>query len=87
MLLDPDALLRSAGALAAVLLPLWLLARALRGRQALRGAGRRLRLEETLALDARRRLLIVRCDGRDALILTGGGQDLLLGWLPERPGP
>ncbi|MBX6373456.1 MAG: flagellar biosynthetic protein FliO, partial [Acetobacteraceae bacterium] len=45
--------------------------------------GRRLALVEVLALDPRRRLVLVRCDGREALLLTGGGgQDALLGWLP-----
>ncbi len=56
-----------------------------------RQAGQRLRLQEVLALDARRRLVIVRCDGRDVLLLTGGAQELCLGWLPdtakERPQP
>ena len=46
------------------------------------GAGR-LRVEETLALDARRRLVLVRCDGRGLLLLTGGAQDQVVGWLPE----
>lgn len=52
--------------------------------------GRRLALIEVLALDPRRRLVLVRCDGREALLLTGGGQDALLGWLPvgeEGPAP
>jgi flagellar protein FliO/FliZ len=40
--------------------------------------GRRLALVETLALDPRRRLLLIRCDGREVLVLTGGPQDLLL---------
>ncbi len=44
------------------------------------GAGRerRLALSETIALDTRRRLHLVRCDGRDILVLTGGGQDVML---------
>ncbi len=40
-----------------------------------------LALEQVLALDARRRLVLVRCDGRRLLLLTGGTQDLVLGWL------
>jgi flagellar protein FliO/FliZ len=44
-------------------------------------AGRRLALREALALDQRRRLLLVSCDGRDALLLTGGPTDLVVGWL------
>lgn len=44
-------------------------------------ASRRLALKETLALDPRRRLLLVACDGREALLLTGGPADLVVGWL------
>lgn len=43
--------------------------------------GRRLKTEEVLPLDARRRLVIVRCDGREALLLIGGPQDVVVGWL------
>ena len=44
-------------------------------------AGRRLALRETLAVDPRRRLLLVACDGREALLLTGGPTDVVVGWL------
>ena len=47
-------------------------------------AGTRLALQESLALDPRRRLVLVRCDGREVLLLTGGAQDQVVGWLPER---
>ncbi|MCA3360072.1 MAG: flagellar biosynthetic protein FliO [Roseomonas sp.] len=47
-------------------------------------SGQRLKLQETLALDARRRVIILRCDGREVLLLTGGPQDLCLGWLPPK---
>ena len=47
-------------------------------------AGQRLKLQEVLALDARRRVIILRCDGREVLLLTGGPQDLCLGWLPPK---
>ena len=43
-----------------------------------RSPGRRLVLEESLALDPRRRLLLLRCDGQPLLLLTSGGQDILL---------
>ena len=43
----------------------------------------KLTLEATLALDPKRRLSLVRCDGKRILLLTGGSGDLLLGWLPE----
>lgn len=46
--------------------------------------GQRLKLQEVLALDSRRRVMILRCDGRDVLLLTGGPQDLCLGWLPGK---
>lgn len=46
--------------------------------------GQRLKIQEVLALDARRRLVILRCDGREVLLLTGGPQDLCLGWLPPK---
>jgi flagellar protein FliO/FliZ len=40
-----------------------------------------LQVEQTLALDARRRLLLVRCGARQLLLLTGGSQDIVVGWL------
>jgi flagellar protein FliO/FliZ len=46
--------------------------------------GQRLQMREVLALDARRRLIILRCDGREILLLTGGPQDLCLGWIPPK---
>ena len=45
-------------------------------------AGKRLRVEESVALDTRRRLILVRCDERALLLLTGGTQDQIVGWLP-----
>jgi len=42
------------------------------------GRQRRMALSETIPLDTRRRLHLVRCDGRDILVLTGGGQDVML---------
>lgn len=47
--------------------------------------GQRMRVEETLALDARRRLLLVRVDGERLLLLTGGSADQNLGWVPSPP--
>ena len=55
-----------------------------------RAGGKRLCVAESLAIDARRRLLLVRCDGREVLLLTGT-QDLVVGWLhdpaPAEAGP
>jgi flagellar protein FliO/FliZ len=45
------------------------------------GGGTRLALVQTLALDPKRRLLLVRCDRRELLLLTGGGQDAVVGWV------
>jgi len=40
------------------------------------GVDRRLSIVETLNLDATRRLVLVRCDGRERLILLGEGREL-----------
>lgn len=70
-------------ALAAVLALVWLAARGAKqlGLAPHAAGARRLALAETLALDARRRVLLVRCDGREVLLLTGGGNDAVIGWL------
>ena len=52
------------------------------------GTRGRLALVEAIALDPRRRLSLVRCDGRDVLLLTGGPQDIVVGWteaMEKRP--
>ena len=49
--------------------------------------GHRIALVQVLALDPRRRLHLVRCDNRHLLVLTGGGQDIVVGWLDEPPRP
>lgn len=43
--------------------------------------GRLLAVEETVALDSRRTLRVVRCAERRVVLLTGGSQDLVVGWL------
>jgi flagellar protein FliO/FliZ len=45
----------------------------------------RMTLVQVLVLDPRRRLHLVCCDGRHVLLLTGGGQDLVVGWLDHPP--
>lgn len=45
-------------------------------------AGQRLALGDAIALDRTRSLRIVVCDGRELLLLVGGGSDVSLGWLP-----
>ena len=74
--------LSAAAALAGVLAALVLVLRGLRTASQARRAGRRLAVQEALALDGRRRLVLVSCDGRALLLLTGGTQDIVLGWLP-----
>ena len=48
------------------------------------GKSGRLALVGSLSLDPRRRLVLVQCDQRCVLVLTGQ-QDQVLGWLPEVP--
>jgi flagellar protein FliO/FliZ len=45
--------------------------------------GRTLVLCESIALDPRRRIHLVQCGQRHVVLLTGGGHDLVIGWLPE----
>jgi len=78
--------LLAAAALAGLVALLLLLGRAARrfglAQTAPRIGPRRLAVQESLALDPRRRLLLVRCDGREVVLLTGGGGDQVVGWLP-----
>jgi flagellar protein FliO/FliZ len=79
------ASLTALAALLVVLAALLLAARA--ARAAGMRPGRRLAVEETVALDSRRRLTLLRCDGRHLLLLTGGAQEVVVGWLPVEPVP
>ena len=45
-------------------------------------AARRLKLLEALPLDRTRRLHLVACDGRELLLMIGGGTDQVVAWLP-----
>ena len=74
------------GALGFVLALIWAGQAVMRRRGRTGGAGRRLHLAESLALDAKRRLHLISCDGRWLLLQTGGPQDQVIGWLPgENP--
>ncbi len=42
----------------------------------------RLMLAAQLAVDGKRRLLLVQCDGGQVLLLTGGASDVMLAWTP-----
>jgi flagellar protein FliO/FliZ len=47
-----------------------------------------LAVQDVLALDARRRLHLIKCNDRRVLLLTGGAQDIVVGWLDhEEPTP
>lgn len=80
----------SATAIAALLVVLgliWVGAYALRAtRSAAPGtAGHKLTIHATLALDPKRRIYLIACENRRVLLLTGGGNDVVLGWLPPEP--
>lgn len=83
MLPSSSLLLTAVAALAAILLLVLLSGRLARaaGLAPPRPAARRIAVREVAALDSRRRLHLVACDGREVLVLTGGGQDLVVGWL------
>jgi flagellar protein FliO/FliZ len=83
-----NSILIAGGALAAVLGLIWLAQRTARlGGVGKFRAGARLGVQETMALDPRRRLHLVRCDDRSVLLLTGGPQDVVVGWLPKKDDP
>jgi flagellar protein FliO/FliZ len=87
---SPVSIVTALIALGAVLGLIWLAGRVAArfgGLAPRASAGKRLAVTESLALDPRRKLLLARCDGREVLLLTGGGQDVVVGWLPgpERP--
>jgi flagellar protein FliO/FliZ len=46
--------------------------------------GRTLVLRESIALDPRRRVHLVQCGERQVVLLTGGGQDLVIGWMQDQ---
>jgi flagellar protein FliO/FliZ len=55
-----------------------------------RGARKRLRIVESALIDGRRRLVLVRCDDRDHLLMIGGVTDLVVAHdlpPPERADP
>ena len=77
--------LQAIGALVAVLAMIWLAGAALRRRVPGAGAAR-LGVVTACAVDGRRRLIVIRCDGREALLLTGPQGDSMLGWLDREAG-
>jgi flagellar protein FliO/FliZ len=87
MQLGFSSLLTAVAALVVVLALVWAGARAARftGLAPRASSGRILTLQDAIALDSRRRLVVVRCGARDVVLLTGGAQDLVVGWLTQQP--
>lgn len=83
--MTPDLIIQALAALAAVLLLAWGAARVARGRGLVTTLPGRLAIRSVCALDARRRLVLIACDGREALLLTGPTGDTFLGWVPPAP--
>ena len=83
MVIGATSVLTAFAALVAVLALIWLAGRAARfGGMARRPPdGGALAVQDVLALDARRRLHLVTYKGRYVLLLTGGAQDIVVGWL------
>ena len=83
MVIGSSSILSAIAALLAVLILIWLAGRMARvGGLARRPAsGGSLAVQDVLVLDARRRLHLIRCEERRVLVLTGGAQDVVVGWL------
>jgi flagellar protein FliO/FliZ len=86
MLSSSASLLTAGAALIAVLGLIWLAGRAaqltgLARRPA--ASGRLLSVVDVIALDSRRRLHLVRCADRQVVLLTGAGQDVVVGWIDQ----
>jgi flagellar protein FliO/FliZ len=79
---DPSSMGPMVAALGAVLLIIWGVARLTwRHRARFQPVGR-LGVRSVCAVDTRRRLVLVACDGREGLLLIGPAGDQFLGWLP-----
>jgi flagellar protein FliO/FliZ len=89
MVIGYASILTAVTALAAVLALIWLAGRAARfGGMAQRPAnGSLLIVQDVIALDTRRRLHLVKCEDRRVLLLTGGTQDIVVGWLDREKPP
>jgi len=88
MVIGITSVLTAFAALVAVLGLIWLAGRVARfGGMARRPAGGgALAVQDVLALDTRRRLHLIKCNERHVLLLTGGAQDIVVGWL-DHEGP
>ena len=88
--MSPASILWALAALAAVLGLVWVAQRVIKAAgpaaMRIRGDAGRLVFVQALPLDQRRRLHLIRCDDRHVLLLTGGGSDVVVGWLDsQRP--
>ena len=83
MVIGSTSILFAAVALCFVMALIWLAGRIARfGGLARRPGGNGpLAVEDVLVIDVRRRLHLVRCEGRRVLLLTGGSQDIVVGWI------
>ncbi len=85
-----EDLLRAGFALGVVIILVLLLGVALRRFGGFAGTGRlggRLAVVESLSLDPRRRLVLIRRDGTEHLLLLGPTGDLVVGGGADRPAP
>jgi flagellar protein FliO/FliZ len=89
MVINSVSILTAIAALVAVLALIWLAGRAARfsGMAQRPASGRLLEVQDVISLDARRRLHVVKCEDRRVLLLTGGTQDLVVGWLDQKEPP
>jgi flagellar protein FliO/FliZ len=89
MFIGTASILSAIAALLAVVGLVWLAGRLARfgglARRPVRGG--LLHVQDVLVLDARRRLHLIRCDDRRLLLLTGGSQDVVVGWIGRRDQP
>jgi flagellar biogenesis protein FliO len=79
--LDASTIAQVLAALAAVLLLAWGAARLARNRGLVTATPGRLAIRAACPLDARRRLVLIACDGREGLLLIGPTGDQFLGWV------
>lgn len=86
---DLHLLLTGFAALVVVLALVWAGSYAARftGLAPRRTGGRVLAVRDAIALDSRRRLVLVQCGHRGIVLLTGGSRDLVVGWLDESAPP
>ena len=89
MIIGSSTIISAVAALLGVLALIWLAGRMARfGGMARRPAsGGLLVVQDVLVLDARRRLHLIGCVKRRVLVLTGGAQDIVVGWLEQEPIP